>query len=386
MYRFEVLRGPGTGSVFPLKAESVVIGRGISADIQLDTQWASRHHAVVTFKGGRPFLHNVSQPHETYVNERVATRDVAHPEPIIPGDIVRISDVELKLEYEKDEPLVPPVPPPTPWTLEKQIRAATLPFDNAPPQRAPVVQSAPRVKPATEERLIEIESLPPPVAPPAPSAPAIAPPLAATESVGPARSAIDDFDDTSAGLPRVWFAIDVSGSMAGEPIRALKRGLAALADAPADALPEFMLTLITFGTGVRGDYPPVRRTAFRLPELNVEGFSALAAALNTLRERLTRAPQSAPPPLVFVLTDGGGTDDPKGKSLTPPSAELCRFCVGIYGKRDVPPALFQGAEAAVRASNPANFPALFDWIRAVLRAEKNALPPVPQALTSIRNS
>jgi uncharacterized protein YegL len=305
---------------------------------------------------------------------------VANPEPLIPGDIVRISDVELKLEFEKDPPPVAVLtPPPTPWTLEKQIRAETLPWDADPANAVPaagaaaVVAAAPRARPSTEDRLIEIEHPPAPATPAARAVPETKPPPPAAPV--PTSTAVLDFDDTSAGLPRVWFVLDVSGSMAGAPIAALAKGLQSLVAEPLANLPEFMLILITFGSVVRSDYTPARRTAFKVPEINAEGFSALSAALNFLRERLTRT-ATAPKPLVFLLTDGGGTDDPKGRLPTPPGADLCRLCVGIYGDRDVPPALVQGAEAAVRAARPGDFPALFDWIRTLIKApHAGTLPP-----------
>lgn len=116
----------------------------------------------------------------------------------------------------------------------------------------------------------------------------------------------------------VYLLLDLSASMAGEPIEALRQGIRALsfelAEDPQTAGTAW-LSVIAFGSAARQLTPLTPLSCFRTPALLAAGTSALGAALRLTARCIER--EVHPPdgefagdflPLVFLLTDGGATD------------------------------------------------------------------------------
>ena len=117
----------------------------------------------------------------------------------------------------------------------------------------------------------------------------------------------------------VYLVLDTSSSMSGEPIAAVKNGvqllLTNLRQDPY-ALETAHLSVITFDEKAKQLVPLTELPSFQAPTINASGSTALGAALSLLAERIdaevakTTAEEKGDwKPLVFIMTDGGPTDD-----------------------------------------------------------------------------
>ena len=117
----------------------------------------------------------------------------------------------------------------------------------------------------------------------------------------------------------VYLLIDVSGSMLGEPIEAVRNGVQILHSAlrrDPYALESAYISVITFSTEVRQVVPLTEVASFQPPEISASGGTALGAALKKVAECANLEVQKSTleekgdwKPLVFILTDGIPTDD-----------------------------------------------------------------------------
>lgn len=117
----------------------------------------------------------------------------------------------------------------------------------------------------------------------------------------------------------VYLLLDVSGSMSGEPIEALKNGVQILVSTLRQdpyALETAYLSVITFDSSARQAVPLTELSAFQTPNIAASGTTALGAALGLLATRIeaevnktTAEVKGDWKPLVFIMTDGVPTDD-----------------------------------------------------------------------------
>ena len=117
----------------------------------------------------------------------------------------------------------------------------------------------------------------------------------------------------------VYLLLDCSGSMAGEPIEAVKQGIKALLSelkGDPQALETACLSVITFNSTARQISPLTELMLFKEPELTAGGATALGGALTVLADCIRNEVRTSTPtqkgdwkPLVFLLTDGAPTDN-----------------------------------------------------------------------------
>lgn len=117
----------------------------------------------------------------------------------------------------------------------------------------------------------------------------------------------------------VYLVLDVSGSMAGEPVEACRQGVKALlSDLRGDpqALETAYLSVITFESDAKQVAPLCNLMDFAEPTLTAGGSTGMGAALELLASRVdAEVRQSSPTqkgdwkPLVFLMTDGQPTDE-----------------------------------------------------------------------------
>jgi hypothetical protein len=90
--RLIVERAPGhrPGMEYDV-GEGAVMGRGDQAEIRLEDPFASSRHARLTRQGGIVVLEDLGSTNGTYLNEEL----VSGPQPLHPGDRVRIGDSEF---------------------------------------------------------------------------------------------------------------------------------------------------------------------------------------------------------------------------------------------------------------------------------------------------
>jgi uncharacterized protein YegL len=117
----------------------------------------------------------------------------------------------------------------------------------------------------------------------------------------------------------VYLLLDVSGSMTGEPIEAVRQGVKALiSDLRGDpmALENAFLSVITFSSAAQQVCPLTELVSFQEPTLTAGGTTSLGEALRVLDQCIDREVRKATPtqkgdwkPLIFLMTDGQPTDN-----------------------------------------------------------------------------
>lgn len=113
----------------------------------------------------------------------------------------------------------------------------------------------------------------------------------------------------------VYILIDISSSMRGEPIEAVKSGINSLVTSLSQdpyALETVCLSIITYNSVAEQILPLTEVYKLRVPELIAKGRSAMGEALLLLSERIDNEVVKTTPeqkgdwkPLLFLLSDGG---------------------------------------------------------------------------------
>jgi uncharacterized protein YegL len=118
----------------------------------------------------------------------------------------------------------------------------------------------------------------------------------------------------------VYFLLDTSGSMNGEPIQALNNALSGMINtlrADAQAAETLWISIITFDREVKELMPLTDLPSFRLPEITCppSGPTHTGKALELLHEKVKSEVRKGTPdqkgdwrPLLFLFTDGKPSD------------------------------------------------------------------------------
>jgi pSer/pThr/pTyr-binding forkhead associated (FHA) protein len=93
LLRVERAVGLEAGSAFELEHE-VILGRGPSADIQLEDTFASSRHARIAAQGSVMVIEDLGSTNGTFLNGE----PLRGPQPLHHGDRIRIGDTEFSYE------------------------------------------------------------------------------------------------------------------------------------------------------------------------------------------------------------------------------------------------------------------------------------------------
>jgi uncharacterized protein YegL len=188
----------------------------------------------------------------------------------------------------------------------------------------------------------------------------------------------------------VYLVLDVSGSMAGEPIEAVRQGLKALlSDLRCDpqALETAYLSVVTFADKAQATAPLTDLASFAEPTLTAGGGTALGAALDVLGDRIDAEVRKASPtcrgdyrPLVFLMTDGMPTDAWQPAVDRFRSRKVGNVIACAAGPHADEACLRQITEAVVRLSGlqPDQLKAFFRWVSASVKTTSTKVAPAGQ--------
>lgn len=117
----------------------------------------------------------------------------------------------------------------------------------------------------------------------------------------------------------VYLVLDISGSMHGEAIEAVKNGVQVLLSTLRQdpyALETAFLSIITFESSAKQIVPLTELSMFQMPDIHASGATALGDALTLLAKKAdsevaktTADVKGDWKPLVFLMTDGAPTDN-----------------------------------------------------------------------------
>ena len=117
----------------------------------------------------------------------------------------------------------------------------------------------------------------------------------------------------------VYLVLDISGSMTGEPIEAVKNGVQVLVSTLRQdpyALETAYLSVITFDSSAKQIVPLTELSMFQMPDVQATGTTALGEALSLVANKVsievtktTAEVKGDWKPLVFLMTDGEPTDN-----------------------------------------------------------------------------
>ncbi|MBP6039952.1 MAG: VWA domain-containing protein [Flavobacterium sp.] len=120
----------------------------------------------------------------------------------------------------------------------------------------------------------------------------------------------------------VYFLLDTSGSMRGEPIQALNNALSGMINtlrSDAQALDSLWVSIVTYDREVKEIVPLTELVSFQLPEITCpqSGPTMTGAGLEYIIQQVKKDVIKGSPtqkgdwkPLLFVFTDGSPSDKP----------------------------------------------------------------------------
>lgn len=205
----------------------------------------------------------------------------------------------------------------------------------------------------------------------------------------------------------VYFLIDTSGSMYGEPIQALNNALSGMVNtlrADAQALDSLWISMITFDREVKEIVSLTELAAFQLPEITCpqSGPTHTGQALEVLYDKVQKdiiqgnsTQKGDWKPLLFLFTDGKPSDLQLYREMVPKIKSLnFGAIVGCAAGHSANDALLKELTPDVvhlDTADSATLKQFFKWVSETIEqgnksqgtGESVALPPPPSEITLI---
>lgn len=205
----------------------------------------------------------------------------------------------------------------------------------------------------------------------------------------------------------VYFLIDTSGSMYGEPIQALNNALSGMVNtlrADAQALDSLWISMITFDREVKEIVSLTELAAFQLPEISCpqSGPTHTGKALEMLYEKAqvevikgNTTQKGDWKPLLFLFTDGKPSDLQLYREMVPKIKSLnFGAIVGCAAGHSANDALLKELTPDVvhlDTADSATLKQFFKWVSETIEqgnksqgtGESVALPPPPSEITMV---
>lgn len=181
----------------------------------------------------------------------------------------------------------------------------------------------------------------------------------------------------------IFFVIDVSESMVGEPLRRLEEGIERIVSSlrqDPQSLETVYISLIAFAGKAKALTPLVDLVSFYPPKIPVGGGTALGEALQVLMKEIddkvvktTMETRGDWEPVVFLITDGKPTDQPmeavkKWQQDYASKASLVAITLGTNADIQILSKLTDNVMAIEEASDE-QFMKFIEWVSASVRAQ-----------------
>ena len=89
-----MFKSDGTRRDFPLTKDRVIIGRSEHNDLQIDSKFISRNHALLIRNGNTTFLMDLNSTNGTFVNSRRVSNQV-----LMDNDIITLGSHRIKFRF-----------------------------------------------------------------------------------------------------------------------------------------------------------------------------------------------------------------------------------------------------------------------------------------------
>lgn len=206
----------------------------------------------------------------------------------------------------------------------------------------------------------------------------------------------------------VYLVLDVSGSMHGEPIEAVRNGIQVLVSTLRTdpyALETVCLSVVVFDDMARQIVPLTELASFQPPDIEAGTTTSLGDALRVTRECIEREVEISTKdnkgdwkPLVFIMTDGQPTDDWEKELDEFKKAKTGMVIACSAGPQGEASVLKQITETVVSldTADSSSISAFFKWVSASIstsskkvdltkadQSEISELPPPPPQITLV---
>jgi uncharacterized protein YegL len=197
---------------------------------------------------------------------------------------------------------------------------------------------------------------------------------------------MEELVGVSRRLP-VYFLLDISGSMMGQPIESVRQGVKAVINdlkTEPQAMETAYISIITFGSEARQIIPLTDILSFQEPNLDVSGTTSLGAALSILDNCLenevkksTSTQKGDYKPLVILMTDGEPTDNWEGPAniIKSKSGKFANILAVGCGPQVNDATLKKISEVSLKMESiqPNDFKQFFKWISTSIKGASKSL-------------